>query len=238
MGFGITGGEQGRGWAATLDPSLPGSRSAPTAGRFPLVTHRLSCAATTLECGPSPPVPAGSSSSRSRPRRRRLAWFLRRGPGSRSPCRHGAQYVVEGVSELDRGRGRKCKPRRYMNDGLLPLLGCIVDSFGQKKTRCSYGDEDCAAIESGTDDLIPVNFQDTGIVLNPGFLLCVCHGSLLGRRYGAEDYGSCSAPKRRADAPSGSIWASSRSSFWPHKEYLMTASVSSWLCCSNARTLS
>jgi hypothetical protein len=63
-----------------------------------------------------------------------------------------------------------------MDDGLLPLLGCIVDSFREKKTRCSYGDEDCAAIESGTDDLIPVNFQDTGVVLNPGFLLCVCHG--------------------------------------------------------------
>jgi hypothetical protein len=66
-----------------------------------------------------------------------------------------------------------------MNDGLLPLLGCIVDSFREKKTRCSYGDEDCAAIESGTDDLIAVNFQDTGIVLNPGFLLCVCHGYVL-----------------------------------------------------------
>src|SRR6516165_9250056 len=66
-----------------------------------------------------------------------------------------------------------------MNDGLLPLLGCIVDSF-REKTRRSYGDDDCTAIERGADDLIPVNLQDTGIVLNPGFLLGVCHGYVLG----------------------------------------------------------
>jgi hypothetical protein len=64
-----------------------------------------------------------------------------------------------------------------MNDGLLPLLGCIVDSF-REKTPCSYGDDDCTAIERGTDDLIPVNLQDTSIVCNPGFLL-VCHGDVL-----------------------------------------------------------
>jgi hypothetical protein len=57
-----------------------------------------------------------------------------------------------------------------MNDGLLPLLGCILDSFRQKPRR-SYGDDDCAAIERGTDDLISVNLQDTSIVLNPGFVL-------------------------------------------------------------------
>src|SRR5215467_4988358 len=95
------------------------------------------------------------------------------------PCRHGTQYVVEGVSEFDRGRGRKCKPCRDMNDGLLPLLGCIVDSF-REKTRRSYGDDDCTAIERGADDLIPVNLQDTAIVLNPEFLLDVCHGYVLG----------------------------------------------------------
>jgi hypothetical protein len=32
--------------------------------------------------------------------------------------------------------------------GLLPLLGCIVDSFREKKRR-SYGDDDCTAIERG-----------------------------------------------------------------------------------------
>jgi len=64
-----------------------------------------------------------------------------------------------------------------MNDGLLPLLECIVDSF-REKTPCSNGDDDCAAIERGTDDLIPVNLQDTSIVCNPGFLL-VCHGDVL-----------------------------------------------------------
>ena len=111
--------------------------------------------------------------------RLKLAWFLRRRPGRGGPCRHGTQYVVEGVSEFDRGRGRKCKPCRDMNDGLLPLLGCIVDSF-REKTRRSYGDDDCTAIERGADDLIPVNLQDTAIVLNPEFLLDVCHGYVLG----------------------------------------------------------
>src|SRR5262245_17839312 len=67
-----------------------------------------------------------------------------------------------------------------MNDGLLPLLGRIVDSF-REKTRRSYGDDDCTPIERGADDLIPINLQDAGVVLNPGFVLCVCHRSLLGR---------------------------------------------------------
>jgi hypothetical protein len=66
-----------------------------------------------------------------------------------------------------------------MNDGLLPLLGCIVDSF-REKARCSYGDDHRAPIERGTDELISIHLQDTRIVFNPGFLLGVCHGSLLG----------------------------------------------------------
>jgi hypothetical protein len=65
-----------------------------------------------------------------------------------------------------------------MNDGLLALLGRIVDSFGEK-ARCSDGDDHRAAIERSADDLIAINLQDAGIVLNPGFLLCVCHGDAL-----------------------------------------------------------
>src|SRR5262249_1620979 len=141
------------------------------------------------------------------------------------PCRHGTQYIVEGVSELDRGRRRECKPRRYMNDGLLPLRGRIVDSF-REKTRRSYGDYDCTPIERGARAIIPINLQDAGLVLNSGFVVCVCHRSLLGRRHGAGDYAPCRAPNRRAGTPSGSSLASSRSSFWPHKEYLVAASVS------------
>src|SRR5262249_49100432 len=93
-------------------------------------------------------------------RQRGLAWFLgRSGPGRGGPRRHRTQYVVEGVSEFDRGRGRKGKPRRYVNDRLLALLGRIVDSFGEK-ARCSDGDDHCAAIERGADDLIAINLQD------------------------------------------------------------------------------
>src|SRR5262249_62168559 len=85
---------------------------------------------------------------------------------------------VVGGAELSRGRGKKGKPRPYMNDGLLALLWRIVDSF-REKARCSDGDDHRAAIERSADDLIAINLQDAGIVFNPGFLLCVCHGDAL-----------------------------------------------------------
>src|SRR2546428_9452324 len=60
------------------------------------------------------------------------------------------------------------------------------------------------------------------------------------RRYRFFNVRACladQAPNSRARAPSGSIFASSRSRLWPHKEYCVADSVTSRLCCSNARTL-
>jgi hypothetical protein len=41
-----------------------------------------------------------------------------------------------------------------MNDGLLPLLGRIVDSF-REKTRRSDGDDDCAPSKEVLTTLFP-----------------------------------------------------------------------------------
>src|SRR5438046_9304690 len=89
---------------------------------------------------------------------RALAHFLWRGAscGRRGRPPHRAQDIIEGISELDGGRGRKCQACRHMNDGLLSLLRHLVDPF-RKNACCPHGDDHGAAVERGADELIPVN---------------------------------------------------------------------------------